>query len=427
MILRNIIPLRAPGLVLLLTLLFVRVAPAAQPTPPATNAVAAAESTEPEVYTVAAPPRNQEKLTFGLNKVAALQAPLFGIPAWQYLASAIYIFIALMVSRVLDFLVCLRLKKGAPAGSFLTDSFLDLARGPAKLIAFVVFLHMGLQVFAWPFWLEVWLKRVLHLLVAVSLTYMLLKVIDTFVARYRQRLAAREDKTFNDQLFPIITKSLKAFVLVVSVLATSQNLGLDITSVLASLSIGGLALGLAAQDTVANLFGAVAVFVDKPFKIGDSIKLDNVEGSVESIGLRSTRVRNLEGSIITVPNKTMGNATITNITRRPAIKTEMNLGLVYDTPAEKVREAVSILEEVYRGHPKTSDLSISFNKFTSTALNIQIVHWWGGLDNKAYLAGMQDLNLAVKDRFDKAGIRFAFPSQTVYLRQEPERTAGKVA
>src|SRR6185436_18500427 len=139
--------------------------------------------------------------------------------------------------------------------------------------------------------------------------------------------------------------TLKVFIVVIAVLVTSQNLGLNITGVLASLSIGGLALGLAAQDTVANLFGAVAVFADKPFQIGDTIKLEGIEGTVETIGLRSTRIRNPDGHLITVPNKTMGNATITNITRRPTIRTIMDLGLTYDTPPAKVRRATEILNE----------------------------------------------------------------------------------
>src|ERR1051325_12133922 len=108
----------------------------------------------------------------------------------------------------------------------------------------------------------------------------------------------------DEQLFPVIRKSLKLFVLVVAVLVTLDNIGVNITAAIASLSIGGLAIGLAAQDTLANLFGAVAVFVDKPFRIGDTIKLSDVEGTVESIGMRSTRVRNPDGFLVTVPNKT---------------------------------------------------------------------------------------------------------------------------
>src|SRR6185436_15048225 len=193
--------------------------------------------------------------------------------------------------------------------------------------------------------------------------------------------------------------TLKVFIIIIAALVTSQNMGLNITGVLASLSIGGLALGLAAQDTVANLFGAVAIFVDKPFRIGDRVKLDAVDGVVEMIGMRSTRVRNLDGHLITIPNKTMGNATITNITRRPNIKTEMNIGITYDTPTPQVKRALEILNEVYRNHPMTFDLIVSFNKFADSSLNIFIVHWWNSTDYKAYLAGMQEMNLVIKQQF----------------------------
>ena len=209
---------------------------------------------------------------------------------------------------------------------------------------------------------------------------------------------------------------------------TSQNLGINITGVLASLSIGGLALGLAAQDTLANLFGAVAVYVDKPFQIGDTIKLEGgIEGTVETIGLRSTRVRNLDGHLVTVPNKTMGNATITNVARRPTIKTEINLGLTYDTTNAQIERALAILDELYRPHPMTHDVLITFNKFGDSALNIQVVHWWKSTDNRQYLKGMQELNLAVKRRFEEAGLNFAYPTQTLFLKPDSADSAVRNA
>jgi MscS family membrane protein len=249
---------------------------------------------------------------------------------------------------------------------------------------------------------------------------MLLKMVDLLLARWKSRAALKTDKTFNDQLFPIISKSFKVFIVVVAVLLTSQNLGLNITSLIASLSVVGLALGLAAQDTAANLFGAVAVFVDKPFQIGDRIKLDAVDGTVESMGLRSTRIRNLDGHLITVPNKTMGNATITNITRRPNIKTVMSIGVTYDTTVNKLKLAIEIITQVYKSHPKTHDLVVGFNSFGESSLNIQVVHWWNSTDYKEYIAGMQQMNLTIKERFDAEGISFAFPSRTLYLKQDSE-------
>jgi MscS family membrane protein len=251
-----------------------------------------------------------------------------------------------------------------------------------------------------------------------------LKFIDLLMSYWRQRTKSETDRAFDQQLFPIIRKSLKVFVIVVGALVTLDNMGINITAALASLSIGGLAVGLAAQDTLANLFGAVAVFADKPFRIGDRIKIENVEGAVEAIGLRSTRVRSGDSHLVAIPNKIMGNAIITNITLRPHIKTEMNIGLTYDTSSAKLKQAIELLKEIYGAHPQTEDLTVSFNKFADSSLNVQVVHWWKGVDQKVYLAGMQDLNLVVKERFDAEGISFAFPTQTIYLKQDSDSNAG---
>ena len=288
------------------------------------------------------------------------------------------------------------------------------------MIAFVVFLHIGLRLFAWPEWTSQFISNGLKIIVACSLTYIAVKFVDLMVGLWQQRTAATHEGLVDHQLFPIIRKSLKIFVLVVAVLVTSQNLGMNVTGLLASLSIGGLAVGLAAQDTLSNLFGAVAIFADKPFRVGDRIQLDNVDGTVEAIGLRSTRVRNLDGHLVAIPNRTMANANIVNVSKRPNIKTVMNIGVTYDTSAERVELAMRIIEEIFRPHPKTADLIISFNKFESSSLNILVVHWWNSTDFKEYLLGFQQLNLELKRRFDAEGISFAFPTQTVYLRQDSE-------
>ncbi len=348
-----------------------------------------------------------------------LRYHFWGNELWKYIFSLLYIFLAFYVSKFLDYLTRVWLKKwAAKTESKLDDLLLNLLNGPVKIISFVIFLRIGLDVFDWPPEVQNALSKGFTVIVAITITYAAMKLVDLLMGYWHLRAAADADREFREHLFPIIRKALKAFVVVVAVLVTLDNIEVKITAVLASLSIGGLAVGLAAQDTLANLFGAVAILLDKPFRIGDRITLDHVDGTVETIGLRSTRVRNLDGHLVTIPNKTMGNATLTNITSRPNIKTEMNIGITYDTPTEKVKRALAIVEEIYKGHAKTSDLRVSFNKFTDSTLNIQVIHWWGSTDAKEYLAGMQEINLAIKERFDAEGISFAFPSQTVYLKQD---------
>jgi MscS family membrane protein len=365
---------------------------------------------------------NEVFLTFGLDRIPALQPEFYHHPRWKYLAFFIYIVLAFYVSKFFDFLTRVWLKKLAEkTNTKFDDLLLELLNGPVKIVSFVIFLNIGLGIFSWPPAVEQFFIKGLNLIVVSAFVYVLLKAIDLVVGVWKLRFTSTEDHAFNEQLFPIIRKSLKVFVLIVAFLFVCDNVfNYNVKTILASLSIGGLALGLAAQDTLSNFFGAVVVFADKPFRIGDAIKLPEAEGVVESIGLRSTRVRNVDGHLITVPNKTMGNATITNITRRPNIKSQTDIGLTYDTSSEKLKRALVLLDEIYRGHSKTHDVLIAFNKFADSALNIQVIHWWKSTDPKEQLLGMQELNLAVKKRFDDEGINFAFPSQTVYLKQDSD-------
>ena len=359
-------------------------------------------------------------LSFGLDQVDFLcDTKVLGEPLWKYFASLIYIALAFCVAWLLDLFVTVWLKKlAARTDTKYDDLLLELLRGPVKVVAFVVLLNIGLNIFEWPEHAQLFLSHALIIVVACSATYVILKFVDLLLGIWREKIVTPQDKQFAEQLIPLVGKSAKVVIVIATVLLTADNLGINIKTLLAGLSVGGLALGLAAQDTVANLFGAVAIFLDKPFHIGDRIRVEGVEGTVETIGLRSTNVRNLDGHHVTIPNKLMGNAIITNITRRPTIKTEMNIGLTYDTPSEKVKRATLLLEEIFGTNPKTADLIISFNKFADSALNIFVVHVWNGTDAKQHFAEMQALNLQIKSRFDAEKIEFAFPSQTIYLKTE---------
>lgn len=357
-------------------------------------------------------------LSFGLDRVDFLtDNEVLNQPLWKYLASLIYILLALVVSRLLDWVVNVWLRRvAARHPSPHTGLLLELLRGPVKVVTLVIFLQIGLNLFDWPDRAQLYLSRGFVLIAAVSLTYLALKLLDLFLGLWRERLGSIQDRAFAEQLFPLLRKVAKTVILLSAVMVTAEYLEFPIKSLLAGLSIGGLALGLAAQDTVANLFGAVAIFLDRPFHLGDQIKVEGVSGKVEAIGLRSTRVRNDDGALVTIPNKLMGNAIITNVTRRPSIKTEINLGLVSDTPADRVERATALLTEIFRANPRTRDLIISFNRITDSALNLTVLHEWGGTDDKARLADLQAFNLEIKRRFDAEGLRFAHPTRTVLLR-----------
>lgn len=394
-------------------------APAVEPEAEGTNAVVVTNAAV--VVTTAERVVPNGWLTFGLDRLPWLRIEVGGNPLWQYLASLIYVVLAFYVSRLIDYLIQTQMRKwAARTTTKLDDLLLELVRGPVRLISFVILVHLGLKVFSWPEWATVFISNGLKIGVAVSLTYVAIKVVNLLMAVWQQRVQTTNAWMLDMGLLPVLRKTSIIFVIVVASLVTLQNLGMNVTSILASLSIGGLAVGLAAQDTLSNLFGAVALFGDKPFRVGDSIQMDAITGKVESIGLRSTRVRNLDGFLVTIPNRTMANANIINISLRPNIKTMMNIGVTYDTPAGQIERAMQIIEEIYRPHPLTADLQVSFNKFDASALNILVIHWWNSTDWGGYVKNFQKLNLELKRRFDEEHINFAFPTQTIYLKQDSE-------
>lgn len=370
---------------------------------------------------LAGPERSTPWLSFGLDHVSFLRYRVLENPLWQYIASLLYIVLAFYAAKGLDALIQMQLRKWAERyKGRVNELLLNLVRGPVKIVVFVILVHVGLQLFSWPSWCALFISNGLKILVACSLTYVVLKAADLLIGLWQQRVEGTGEQILDKQLVPVIQRGMKIFVVIVAILVTCQNLGMNVTGLLASLSIGGLAIGLAAQDTLSNLFGAVAIFTDKPFRVGDRVQLDAIDGTVEGIGLRSTRIRNLDGYLVTVPNRTMANASIVNVTHRPTIKTVMNIGITYDTPAERIQKALQILEEIYRPHPQTHDLLIGFNKFEASSLNLLVVHWCKSTDFKVYLVALQAMNLALKKRFDEERINFAFPTQTLYVKQDSE-------
>lgn len=380
-------------------------------------------NTPPVVHEDTGSTNESTALTFWFDQNKYLNTHQWlGQPLWKYPASLTYIILAFWVAWFMDFGISAWLRRSSIKSRTKYDELLlKLLRGPVKVVAFVILLNIGLGVFNLPARAQLLLSRGLIVVVAWSVTYLAMKLVDLSLELWREKIVLVQDRTFAEQLFPLMRKVAKVGVIIAAIVLTADNLEIKITSLLAGLSVGGLALGLAAQDTVANMFGAVSIFLDRPFHIGDLIRVEGVEGTVETIGLRSTRIRNADGHHVAIPNKLMGNAIITNITRRPTIRTEMNFGLTCDTPVEKVRRATAILEQVFRANPKTADLLISFNKFTDSALNVLVVHVWDGTDAKQHFAQMQEWNLQIKQQFEAEKIEMAYPTKTVYLKSEPAK------
>jgi len=215
-----------------------------------------------------------------------------------------------------------------------------------------------------------------------------------------------------------LARTGQVFLYIIAVLLILQNIGYNVAGLLAGLGIGGLAVALAGKETLANLFGSIAVLMDRPFQVNDLIRLGATEGTVEKIGLRSTRVRTPEGFLVSIPNQNITTSEVVNLSARPTRRQEFTLGLVYNLSADQMREAVQMVRDICAAHPLTADVWAYWTSFGDSSLNIQVIYWSKATGRQQFLAGLEDLNLEIKARFDAAGFGFAFPTRTVVLQRE---------
>ena len=258
----------------------------------------------------------------------------------------------------------------------------------------------------------------------VALIWFLYGLVMLLDARLK-RWAISTTSDIDDIIVPLVGKTLRVFIVIVGGMVVLKNLtGIEIGPLLASLGIGGLAVALAAKDSIANFFGTLTILFDKPFQVGERIVIDSYDGVVESVGFRSSRIRTLTGHLVTIPNEKLINSTVENIGKRPHIRWLTNIGITYDTPPEKVAEAVSILETIladHEGQHPDHPPRVFFNGFNDWSLNLMVVLWYHPPDYWDYQVFQQRTCLEILRRFQDAGIDFAFPSQTVYAAGDDKR------
>ena len=248
--------------------------------------------------------------------------------------------------------------------------------------------------------------------------YRLIDVIEHFLLSWTSRTST----TLDDQLVPLIRKTLRIFVVIVGGLFIAKNVfDWDIAALLAGLGIGGLAFALAAKDMLANLFGSVTIFADRPFQMGDRIRVQGHDGEVVEVGFRSTKIRTLVGHVVTLPNALVANEAVENVSKRVSIKKSFQVTVTYDTSMEKMNRAIEILKEMLSARsenfPYDCKPRVHFTDFNAASLGISVVFWYAPPEWEEFLQFCHELNMELLERFNDAGIEFAFPTQTLYVHK----------
>ena len=294
----------------------------------------------------------------------------------------------------------------------LDDVLINKLEKPLTYLILILGYWISIHYLVFKEEVEIVLENAAYFLLVVDVTAILSRIVDALISEVILPITEKSESSFDNQLIPVIQKGVRSIIWVLGIIIGLDNIGFDITAMIAGLGIGGLALALAAQDSVKNIFAGIMIFLDKPFRIKDRIQVDGFDGTVEEVGLRSTRLRTLEGRIVTIPNSRFTDNSVTNVTSQPTLKVKLNLGLTYDTDEVQMQKAIDILEDIVKDEDAiTDDYAAGFNGFGDFSLNILFIYYVK--PDSHWLDTQTLVNKEILRRFNNEGLEFAFPTQTI--------------
>jgi MscS family membrane protein len=347
---------------------------------------------------------------------ALLARTYYGNTVLQWLTALGIVVAALIVGRALYWITGNVVKRlTAKTENRLDDLIVDMVEEPAVFVVTLAGVWLGLARLTLAPAVRTWLGNGLRFILILTAAWMVTRLLDALYRQYLVPLAEKSETDLDDQLLPIARKGTNIAIWTVGVVVALNNAGYDVGALIAGLGIGGLALAMAAQNTISNVFGGFTIFTDRPFKLNDRVRVAGFDGFIRDIGVRSTRLQTLDGTIVTIPNSTFSGSAVENVTLEPSRKVVANLGLTYDTPPAKMQEAQDILRDIVAKHEGlTEDCYIAFNAFGDFALNILFIYF---IKKEADILGaMSSVNMEVLTRFTAAGLDFAFPTQTILTK-----------
>ncbi len=357
----------------------------------------------------------------------SFRGKVFGVQVWQYLAIFLIFILALVLRKVIQVVVTSRVRHLVEnMGQAWAARLVDVFASPGATLLTAIMLRVAYPVLRLPIRAAQVMSVGVRVLVVLSLVWATYRLVDVFADRLAHKAEATESK-LDDQLVPLVRKSLKIFTVAAGVLFILQNLSVNVGSLLAGLGIGGLAVALAAKDTLANFFGSVMIFLDRPFQIGDWVALGGVEGVVEEVGFRSTRIRTFYNSLVTVPNAKFTEANIDNLGVREFRRTNFTVNLTYDTTPEQMEAFVEGVRAVLQANPHTRKdyYEVHMSGFGASSLDVMVYFFLKVPGWSDELREKHNVLLEIMRLARDVGVHFAFPTQTLHVAEVAEPGAER--
>lgn len=308
-----------------------------------------------------------------------------------------------------------------------SEVFVELLSKPIERLLMLLILYLAFNRLHFPqsweltHYSEFGVRWSLHAIFRTALLTVICQLFLRTTDFFTHVLQNREELPVSRELSNFLKELIKVLIVVIFLFAGLRFVfNINITALVASLGIGGLAIALAAQDTLTNLLGSFVIYLDKPFKNGDLVEFDGISGRIEHVGFRSTRVRTLEQSLVTVPNKKIIDSALNNVTLSESRRVRFNIALTFNTSPEQLSKIIEDVKSVIQKHPKTGeDYYVRFNEITSNSLDILVLYFVKSNDFAVMIETKEEINFNIMNIVQQHGATFAYPTQSLYVEKLP--------
>ncbi|OQY27760.1 MAG: hypothetical protein B6244_09655 [Candidatus Cloacimonetes bacterium 4572_55] len=347
----------------------------------------------------------------------------FDLEIYKIILPILIVLLSLITRKLFDRYISRLLTRWAKKTRFKYDDlFVQAIQAPISALFLSVGLYFAIAILNFDS-INKMLSKGYTVALSLIAIWTLYRMMDLVTELIHPLFADDEEEEIMQQFSPLIRQSLRVTVVIIGGIMIIQNQGVEVGSLLTGLGIGGIAIALAAQDSISNLFGTFVMFTDRPFRVGDWIEFQGVDGDVEQIGLRSTRVRTWAKSQVTIPNKLFSSGIIENWSAMPKRRVKMIIGLTYQTRPEEMKAFVNRVRELLRSDERVNQdfLLVNFTEFGHSSLDILIYYFTKTTRWAEYLDIRQQINLRIMEIVEEMGLSFAFPTQTLHFAKSLEK------
>ncbi len=353
-----------------------------------------------------------------INDLVLKISPLIPKQAIGVLAVLIFLFFTALIVKLLRVFVFSKLKKLAEKSTTeFDDKILEILHKPLEYFIYLIAIYISVKTVGFDSSIQSKIFLIIKFSAAINSGYLAFRFVD-LIELSLLKLSKRDDNALDDQFVLSSKKIIRIAVLLLVLIIVLENFGINVSGIITGLGIGGLAIALAAQDTLGNLFGSLTILFDKPFKVGDYIIISDNSGTVERIGLRSTKLRTRNNFLVTVPNHVITNSITQNITERKIIRVDQTIGLIYGTKPDIIQNVIKGIKDIVNSDKNTTeDVYAFFSTFNNYSLDLAITYYIDPPDYWISKEVQDRINFKIMELCKTVGAEMAFPTQTLELKK----------